>query len=419
MEYFSSFMATSGTPKEDILEQMQEMVNEQFEVASSVQDDIYQEVEFGTLQFKKIEARITHLINSATGDRVGDDFKKITFKDLSFKPKLGSRYKFDENIWLVYATDNIKSATSACYVRRCNNTMGMLDKYGNVHREPCYIEYKPTKTSVGEYDNITLPFTKQILYCQLNDWTKNVGISSRFMFGGDVFKISDRVKFNQTETFNANSAAINRYYMDYDNKNEYDNETLQVADYKLPDYTISVQSPLIVQANATATLTATVLLDNVQVDEDVVWYSSNTQIITVNKDTGEYVAKANGNAIIYAKLKGNEYFQSAISVEVVSPLDYVYESKITPFETYIPLGTTQNYAIYKYCNGVPTEAIFTITASQLDNSYFDLTIIDGNHFSIKNKKQNNDTLLKVVAETGNALLEENTVTIYIELGGIF
>ena len=138
MSKYQSFMAAFGeSPKEDIERQMQELVNEQFIVSSSFAPQVYVEKEFGTLEFEKIEARVTHLIDSATGLRVGDDFKKITFRDLEYLPPMGGRFKFDDNIWIVYGTDNINSTTSACLVRRCNNTMNMLDRYGNIHQEPC------------------------------------------------------------------------------------------------------------------------------------------------------------------------------------------------------------------------------------------------------------------------------------------
>lgn len=413
---YESFMAAFGTPRQDIENQMQEMVNEQFFVSSSYRNDIYQEKEFGSLEFKRIEARVTHLIDSATGLRVGDDFKKITFKDIHFKPMLGSRYKFDENIWLVYATDNINSPTSSCYVRRCNNTMNMLDRYGNIHREPCYIEYKPTKTSVGEYDSLTLPFTKQVMYCQLNKWTENIGINNRFMFGDDVFKISDRVRFNRTETFNEETLNTNRYYMDYDNLNEFDNLELKIADFKMPDWSIKVQPDLKGIIGDTGTLTAAVLLNDEAEEEGVLWYSSNEEIAIIDKATGEYQLLANGDAIFYAKLENNEYYYSEINVKVSDSSQDIYENVLIPETNYIKLNETVNYEIYEYKNGQRIDTTFEINVNQLPLKDYKFKIIDGNHFTITNLKQNTNTLLKL--ECTN--VRDGSIKVeFIEMGGIF
>lgn len=418
MNKYSSFMsAFGGSPKEDIERQMQELVNEQFIISSSYAPQVEVEKAFGTLEFEKIEARVTHLIDSATGLRIGDDFKKITFRDLNYHPSMGGRYRFDNNIWLVYATDNINSTTSSCFVRRCNNTMNMLDEYGNIHYEPCYIEYKPTKTSVGEFDRLSLPFTKQIMYCQLNDWTKNIGINDRFMFGSDVFKITDRVRFNRTETFNDETMNTNRYYMDYDNLNEYDNVELGIADYKMPDWSVSIdKTELYVGAGSTGSLTAIVSLnDIVKPNEAVVWSSSNTDIITIDATTGEYTAVATGECTITCELGGNGYYNTAIPVYVTNEAVTNYENILTPDVNYITLNNTQEYSIYEYLNGEPTDTSFTIQEPHLP-SYYKLTIIDGNRFAITNLKQYTKNTLDFVLINNR---DDSTVTLTVELGGVF
>ena len=418
MSKYQSFMAAFGeSPKEDIERQMQELVNEQFIVSSSFAPQVYVEKAFGTLEFEKIEARVTHLIDSATGLRVGDDFKKITFRDLDYLPPLGGRFQFDNNIWLVYGTDNINSTTSACLVRRCNNTMNMLDRYGNIHQEPCYIEYKPTKTSVGEFDRLSLPFTKQVMYCQLNKWTEDIGINRRFMFGKDVFKITDRVRFNRTKTFDDGTLNTNRYYMDYDNLNEFDNIELGIADYKMPNWEITInKTELIVAPNATGVLTASASLDEeVQLDEPLNWYSSDTSVMTIDQTTGEYTAIANGVCTITCELGGNAYYHSSVNVTVTDSTVEDYENKLTPDTTYLTINETQQYSIYEYLNGEVTDTSFTIQAPHL-TGYYKLEIIDGNNFAITNLKQYSKSNLDFVLINNR---DDSTLTLSIELGGIF
>ena len=418
MDKYKTFMSAFGSsPKEDIEKQMQELVNEQFIVSSSYAPQVEVEKAFGTLEFEKIEARVTHLIDSATGLRVGDDFKKITFRDLNYHPPMGGRYRFDNNIWLVYATDNINSTTSSCYVRRCNNTMTMLDKYGNIHQEPCYIDYKPTKTSVGEFDRLSLPFTKQVMYCQLNEWTKNIGINNRFMFGSDVFKITDRVRFNRTETFNDDTMNTNRYYMDYDNLNEFDNVELGIADYKMPDWSLNIdKTELYTSIGSSGKLNVSVFLKgDLQVGEPVIWSTTNSAVISINADTGEYEAIGAGDCDIICELSGNTVYKTSIKAIISDQPIENYTNVLTPEVTYLTLNQKQDYSVYEYLNGELTDTSFTIQAPHLP-SYYNLTIIDGNNFAITNLKQYTKSTVDFILINNR---DESTLTLSIELGGVF
>jgi len=123
MNYYDSFMAVNGNPKDKWYEDFQEFQEQQFDDASTVQYDIEEEIEFGTLEFKPIRARLTTIIDVKTGQRNGDDFRKITFFDYTHRPAPGTRYRFDDNIWIVFATKNLKVSSSSVYVYRCNTTL--------------------------------------------------------------------------------------------------------------------------------------------------------------------------------------------------------------------------------------------------------------------------------------------------------
>lgn len=415
MAYFDTFMKVNKAPSEDMQIQMQEVVNEQFSVASSFYTDIYQETDFGKLNFVRIDARINSIIDSKTGERVSDDFKKIIFQDLSFKPKLGSRYKFENNIWIVYSTDNVKSNTSSAYLRRCNNTMNTQDAYGKVHSEPCYIDYKPTKTSVLEYQEMTVPYTKQVLYCQLNKWTKNLGINDRFVFGSDAYKITDRVKFNRTETFNNNTLNLVRCYMDYDNLNEYDNVELGIANYQMPEYSIEVRSKILGKIGDVGTLSAKVLLNNKVTSESVYWYSQNSNVVTIDKNTGAYQLLTDGETTISVTMINNESYKNVISVSVSATVPEEYANVIDPDIRYIKTDGNQQYSVFETKNGTKNNTLFDITTSGVSNKFYDI-IINGNEFSVHCKGRNRDNLLFVNCKN---LRDYSVVSIPIELGGLF
>lgn len=414
-KYYDSFIHNTNTPFDEFHSFEQELINEDFECSPSWYQDIEQEVGFGSLEFKKIDARINQIMDSKVGDRINDDYRKIIFRDLSFKPELGSRYKFNNNIWIVYSTDNIKSAHSSCYIRRCNNTINLQDKYGNIHQEPCIIDIKPTKSGVTEQEYMSTPVARQVLMYQYNQWTKPLFVNSRIMFNRQVYKIGSIMELDRTETFDTNSIKFVKCYVDNDLVNEYDNEELQVADYKDYNYSVNVINNLIGTKDNAGTLTATVSLDNKEVNENVYWYSSNEDIVSIGKDTGNYQMKNSGKAIIYAKMINNENFYSEINVEVSDGQLNIYKNIISPKVDYIPLNNTQEYEVYETLNGNKTDTQFEIKVFGMKDKYYTLNK-NGNVFKIKNILQNENDLLQV--ECIN--LRDNSVAkLEIELGGLF
>lgn len=157
MSYYSNFVITNKNPKQKWKDGLQALVDKEFTNASSFTEDVEEEIEFGSLEFKPINVRVNSLVDAKTGQRINDDYKKIIFPDLDYQPVIGTRYRFDNNIWIVFSTDNVKTDTSAVYVRRCNNTMNTQDKYGNIHREPCYIDYKVTENQLFRNYSIDIP----------------------------------------------------------------------------------------------------------------------------------------------------------------------------------------------------------------------------------------------------------------------
>ena len=414
-KFYDSFMYYTKAPVDEFHSFEQELVNADFEYAPTWYNDIEKEIEFGSLKFEKINARVNQIMDSKVGDRINDDYRKLIFRDLNFKPALGSRYRFNNNIWIVYSTDNIKSIHSSCYVRRCNNTINVQDKYGNIHQEPCIVDIKPTKSGITEQEYMSTPVARQVLMYQYNQWTKPLFVNSRIMFNRQVYKIGSIMELDRTETFNENSINLVKCYVDNDLVNEYDNEDLQVADYKNYNYSINVVSDLVGVEHSSGILQANVLLDKEQTNEAVFWYSSDDSVISINKETGEYQMLNSGNAIIYAKMANNENFYSKVNVEVSNEQLNIYKNIISPNTCYIPLNNTQEYQVCEILNGYATDTQFDIHVSGMKDKYFDFSQ-KGNKFKITNKLQNDNNLLKVECKN---LRDNSMVNLEIELGGLF
>lgn len=376
MSYFDSFVAVNGEPARKWEERLQELANKRFNNASTFWEDIEEENEFGTQQYHTIAARITSLVDAHTGQRVNDDFKKIIFPDLSYKPDLGSRYKFDNNVWIVFSTGNIRSATSAAYLRRCNNTINMEDKYGNIQREPCYIDYKTTENQLDNGEVIAVPSGRIQVYCQKNSYTDNININDRFIFGKYVYKVRYISEYDRTNTFDDTSRKLINFYADFDNISSCDNFELGVADYIQYNYKINVRNLIYGKINDSGNINAICLLNGVQTNEILNYSVGNDEIIKID-ESGNYELLSNGSTSILISMKNLPSCTATVNIEVGN---YNMSPYIVPDVSTILINQTIDYEIVY-------NEILNINISSENPDYYYEYSINGNKFSITNYKQ--------------------------------
>ena len=260
MPFYDGFMIVNNAPPSvKWRRHLQDTVDKQFENASTWWDDIYEEKEFGSDKidqisnpeileevFNKIEARITSLIDAKSGQRDNDDYKQIIYKNTSYKPKYGQRYYFDNNIWIIYSTENIRLSSANAYIRRCNNVIGIKMEDGTTHKEPCSIDYKMTETQPTIGETIDVPNGRIEIQCQYNKYTDLLQINTRFILGRSVYKIRSFNDYNNVETFNDKTNYLLKFYADYDGTDYNDNiAEKRPTDFEfptVPEYTIPINS---------------------------------------------------------------------------------------------------------------------------------------------------------------------------------
>lgn len=420
LAYYDTFLKTSRSPKKMWKDGLQALVDYSFENTSTIQFDVEEEIDFGTLEFAPITVRVNSLVDAKTGQRINDDYKKLIFKDLDYKPKIGTRYRFDNNIWIVFSTDNVKTDTSSVYVRRCNNTMNIQDKYGNIHREPVYIDYKVTENQIFRNYSIDVPSGRIYFQCQLNDYTKNIDVNDRYIFGGDVYKIREKSAFDRRYTFEEESCRIMSFYADYDNIGENDNKELGVANYVEYNYSIDCQSHLIGNIGEEGTIGASVILNGEEVEESLIWYSTDENIAYINSENGQYQLINIGQCEFIIKMKNNQSVECRIQVNVSKELEDKYEYKIFPDVDIIRLNKTESFNVFEYFNDEKTDTIFNFEVSGVPNKYYIFNSDNKNSFSVTNLKQYNDGFLNIVCVPLNSSNPDviPELIISVRLGGI-
>ena len=122
-KYFTSsspvyFSSTGST----ILNEFQEFLNVEFFNAPDA-FVIQEETVIGSGSYANVDVRVNTVIDSATGKNLGDDWKKLIFKDLAHSVSMGVKFYFDSNYWVTVNTERLKNFAASCTVRRCNNTL--------------------------------------------------------------------------------------------------------------------------------------------------------------------------------------------------------------------------------------------------------------------------------------------------------
>ena len=414
MNYYDTFVNTAQVGRESFDEHMQEVVNALFDNASTAYKDIEEEIEFGTLEFKQIDARINGIIDAKTGQRVNDDFKKIIFRDINYKPELGTRYRFDDNIWIVFSAENHHTDTSSVYIRRCNHTLNLQTPLGTIHQEPCCIGYELVETPPFMKYSVEVPMARSDIFLQYNEHTKGLNINSRFIIGGDAYKVRTNNKMDKRNTYDKNSVRTISFFLDYDEINAYDNLELEIADYKEYQHTLKIQLPEKMTVGLTDELSYSLVINDEDAQAEMIWETSNPDVISVDLEAGTYTAIAEGVCTLTCSMAENNLVRNTLVIMVSNEVVNVVHNVIAPQTTYIKQNGYCTYSVYEYINGEPTETSFTITADGVPNSYYHF-VKDDNHFSVVNLKTY-DMPLEVTCVNNN---DDSQVTIEIELGGLF
>ena len=410
MAYFDSFISTNKEPNVAWKRGIQALVDSEFKNASTLYKDVMEEQSFGSLEFKNIEARITTLVDAHTGQRVNDDFKKVIFKDLSHLPLRGTRYSFDNNIWMAFSTDNIKTDTSSVYVRRCNNTLKFEDKYGNIHEEPCIIDYPENETQTSVSENLNTPSARLYVMCQLNSWTSKVDVGNRFILGSDCWLVRARKKYDRSNTYDSSTERILSFYIDYSNKNQNDNFELQMADYINYNYVVNVEKNIENVVGTNGKIFGNVTLDGKETEEKILFKSDDTNNVITLDENGNYSMLKEGQCEVIAYMKNNPSYNSVIHFSVGKFND---TPEVVPDIKVINVNDSIEYQI-KYFdedgNLIPLN--IEIDPNGVSKNYYRFDILSDNKFVVKN--------MKSCYKTINVLYGNEKISgkYEIELGGI-
>lgn len=408
--FMSASQNISVTPKQDYTNQLQETLNEQFYNASDVYT-IQEETALASNVYQNVDVRINYVINTNTGERVGDDFKTLLFKQLNHSVDLGRMYQFDSNYWLCVNVDKLKTLVSTAQVRRCNNVLRWQDVSGAIYEVPCFLSYliKENRDYSTAGSAIVVPSGMIDCTIQFNSMSNKIRPNQRFLIGNQNNWTAYRVEggginnFNNLSTIDNMSSGIIKFSLAVDYINtETDDVVNGIADVTENLYVLTLnQASISGDPTQTVQLVATVKLNGNTVTRNLVWSSSDPEIATVS-NTGLVNFVAEGEAVIRCQLENNDLVFDLCDVEVTStPVDN-YQLIVSPNVNYVFKDEETTWSVYLYENGVQQAdaVVFTLDANTVPSTNYIYEVLSPNTFKIHNYGMFLTDTLDVTATSG-------------------
>jgi hypothetical protein len=386
----------------------QSKLNSEFMTAADAYE-IQEEGEFESGIFTPVNVRVNTVKVSATGEKLGDDFKTLLFQDANHTTGVGYKYYFDDNYWLTTISKYIKSVTNSVVVRRCNNVLRWIDSNGVSQSEPCVIDHLINFSRDKNSDPI-LPQGTYHIYAQLNSKTKKIKGNQRFLFGNsdnwECVKVEGGGVRNwlNNQTSNNNSARVLQLIteMNYVNE-ETDDVTNGIADAYRNVYQLII-SPSAILGNVgdNYQLYPYLTVNNNPTSGSLTYISSKSTTASVSGSGLVSFVKV-GSCNITASMKDNEDVNCVVPITISASPVLDYEVRVTPDSGYLLQSNTQIYTAGLYLNGASQTGsfVFSVSGSNVPSSKYELTTISGSAFSLKNNRMFLDYPLLVNVTSGS------------------
>lgn len=328
---------------------------------TSARDKILEQDGFGLDSYHEEEVWINEVVGTTTTFmKNGQDYMQILFKDIDRHCERGLMYLYDDNYWLADFYNPPEGLGTDITLRRCNNSLRMIDPdNGALFEIPCVIDYDMTSPSIQVSSYVITPNNHATVIVQANEATLRLfKYNTRFMLRGRPFKL-----YSFQDALNRGLSEPNPpvLYLDLylDELHANDDIENQLADNGEYDYSIDLATDsLELLPYAVGTLNAKVLLNGNEVARDIIWKSSNNNVLTTRGNVYEVSGevRAGTKVKISGHLKGNKDINVEIDAVVVEQHGDELELGIEPMFEKIRQHESISIIVRPYINGESTYA---------------------------------------------------------------
>lgn len=346
-----------------------------------IKEQKMQNGQFDWLNFKSIDVWINYAVgDTTTGLKNGDDFRKLSFECIDHDTIRGRYYLFDDNYWITTFTNQYDALGQEIIVRRCNNALRIVDpENGAIFSAPCVVDYDMSSPSVQVSSNILTPNNHAVVIVQANANTLRLfKTNTRYILGGRPFKLYG---YQNTMLKDLNTPMPTLLYLDLylDEIHANDDIQNQLAYNGEYDYQINiVNGNMNLKQGATGLLEANVLLNGIEVDKIIEWsVDKEGQSVVALSGNNYTIIGETGQAVITAKLLGNDTVEDSITIQVVGESELQAEINITPaFDTIREFETVEFVVQAIYDGRVYEDIVSQISLVENEN------VLENNYLSI-------------------------------------
>ena len=257
---------------------------------------------------------------------------------------------------------------------------------GAVFSIPCVIDYDMTSPSQQVSSYIITPNNHATVMVQGNaDTLRLFKLNTRYMFGGRPFKL---LAYQNALIDDSISPTPTLLYLDLylDELHANDSIENQLADNGQYQYSIEIDSDNMSLTNgAVGSLSASISLNGEEVNRQIVWSSSDNDVVTIDINGNYKVVGTNGQSCtITAILKGNSEISSSIQIDVVETESLQAKIMLTPIFDSVRQYDSIDFNIQaSYGSQIYTPSTATISLSEedvvLNNQYLSIVNNQGSY----------------------------------------
>lgn len=346
--------------------------------------------------FTNVEAWVDTVVGqSSTGSKSGRDFVRLVFQDITHPLYEGRYYIVKNEYYISYFDDRVVDVDANLSVRRCNEWMRIIDPLtGALYQIPCVVDYDMTAASNRVTTPIITPNNHATVKVQQNATTNRLfTTNTRFILGNRPFKITgmQNVTKQFINNFEASMMQIDLFLDEIWEQDDLVNGIAYNGDY---NYSIDLLGQdMELTTGATGTLYSKVALNGDTVERSVVWFTSNTEVVTIdNEGAYEVVGAVGESAAITVELEGNDEIYDSIIITVVDETAVTGEVVITPVFTFVREYETITFVVEGfYGGGLYTPDVITLTIPEGLSNYLTYTQND-NQISLTCLKRYSDSV---------------------------
>lgn len=362
----------------------------------------WQEIDyFKDFTFSKEEVWVNTVVGqTSTGSKTGQDFLQIIFKNINHPKLQGRYYIIDNEYYISYFDNRIVDVDANLSVRRCNEWMRIIDPVnGSIYTIPAVVDYDMSAPSNRVSSAIITPNNHAVVKVQQNAMTDRLfKTNARFILGNRPFKITGMQ--NATNQFINNDLVslmdIDLFLDEIWEQDDFENGVAYNGTY---DYVLSTpHSVLNLTENSVGTMFVSVTLNGEPVNREIVYSTSNKDILLVNEQ-GEYtvVGEPNTSATITATILGNKNDFVTLEINVIDETQIVNDISLEPNFNSIKEKQTIEFKVYVISNGeqyVPEETVLTLSSE--DSKYISY-VQNNNEFILTCLKRKSTPIILSIA----------------------